>query len=413
VLFIYLVILFILAAIWQSSEIDEVDTAQDTATFSQLPTQSRPSAQVESIPTTRPSESGTQLVGNGRQAIGAPSAQAGAPRRKATPDPLVRQAQQILSDLGYDPGPIDGIAGNKTISAFSRFQSDYRFEVTGKIDRSTFDKLYELRPRLGSEPKSKPAAPGRATEANENELVGSSRTPAMSTAEPDQSESGSKYLAVGGTKDDVVRLQGRPQTQTVYSEIDEEVWNYPGGQVTFSIRTQRVTHLNNFGNGLKVAGHVNVSRNYSSQTQSGSNHLSIGSHKDDVLRLQGRPQNQTVYSEIDEEVWNYPGGQVTLSTHTQRVTHLNNFANGLRVYGHSKNPQNYPSQSQSSNNYFSIGSHKDDVLRLQGSPQTQTVYREIDEEVWNYPGGQVTFSTRTQRVTHFNNYANGLKVIKN
>jgi peptidoglycan hydrolase-like protein with peptidoglycan-binding domain len=45
----------------------------------------------------------------------------------------VKRVQQILADLGYAPGPIDGAWGANTASAVSAFQSDRGIAQTGKI----------------------------------------------------------------------------------------------------------------------------------------------------------------------------------------------------------------------------------------------------------------------------------------
>jgi len=65
----------------------------------------------------------------------------------APPSQLVRDAQQILTSLGYKPGPIDGLIGAKTVSAVRRFQSDYGLEADGVIDDAFYLHLFELRPR--------------------------------------------------------------------------------------------------------------------------------------------------------------------------------------------------------------------------------------------------------------------------
>jgi peptidoglycan hydrolase-like protein with peptidoglycan-binding domain len=48
-------------------------------------------------------------------------------------DPTVRAVQQILADLGYAPGPVDGAMGSSTESAISAFQHDRKIAVTGHI----------------------------------------------------------------------------------------------------------------------------------------------------------------------------------------------------------------------------------------------------------------------------------------
>jgi len=49
--------------------------------------------------------------------------------------------QQALSDLGYDPGPIDGIMGPKTKSAIMAFQTDAGISIDGVVGPQTRDAL--------------------------------------------------------------------------------------------------------------------------------------------------------------------------------------------------------------------------------------------------------------------------------
>ena len=53
----------------------------------------------------------------------------------------VRDAQDRLTELGYDPGPADGIFGNGTRRAVRSFQIEYDLPVTGVIDDRTWDAL--------------------------------------------------------------------------------------------------------------------------------------------------------------------------------------------------------------------------------------------------------------------------------
>jgi len=55
----------------------------------------------------------------------------------------VRTAQTNLDMLGYNPGPVDGLAGPKTRAAVKAFQTDHKLKVTGKLDSKTFDLLSE------------------------------------------------------------------------------------------------------------------------------------------------------------------------------------------------------------------------------------------------------------------------------
>lgn len=45
-------------------------------------------------------------------------------------------AQEKLTDLGYDPGPIDGVIGTKTLNAVRAFQRDNGYSVDGVIDNT-------------------------------------------------------------------------------------------------------------------------------------------------------------------------------------------------------------------------------------------------------------------------------------
>jgi len=53
----------------------------------------------------------------------------------------VRDVQERLTDLGYDPGPADGIFGNGTRRAVRSFQIEYDLPVTGLVDDRTWDAL--------------------------------------------------------------------------------------------------------------------------------------------------------------------------------------------------------------------------------------------------------------------------------
>ncbi|MCK4292911.1 MAG: hypothetical protein KAY65_06925 [Planctomycetes bacterium] len=59
--------------------------------------------------------------------------------------------------------------------------------------------------------------------------------------------------------------------------------------------------------------------------------------------------------------------------------------------------------------YFTQGSHKDDVLRIQGTPDAIHRYPALGEEVWRYGLSTVEFSMRDDRVAQWSNYGN-LKV---
>ncbi|MEZ4407953.1 MAG: peptidoglycan-binding protein [Polyangiales bacterium] len=58
-------------------------------------------------------------------------------------DPVSRVTgvQARLRNLGYDPGPIDGVVGARTRRALRRFQSDHGLDATGEPDAATRERL--------------------------------------------------------------------------------------------------------------------------------------------------------------------------------------------------------------------------------------------------------------------------------
>ena len=60
-------------------------------------------------------------------------AKADNPSKADAADPAVKAVQQILADLGYAPGPVDGAMGTATTHAITAFQHDRKLRETGRI----------------------------------------------------------------------------------------------------------------------------------------------------------------------------------------------------------------------------------------------------------------------------------------
>lgn len=58
--------------------------------------------------------------------------------KKGSTGEAVRQLQQALKDLGYDPGDVDGQFGSKTESAVKAFQGDRQLTVDGIVGEITW-----------------------------------------------------------------------------------------------------------------------------------------------------------------------------------------------------------------------------------------------------------------------------------
>src|SRR3982750_3296618 len=55
----------------------------------------------------------------------------------------VRDIQQALNDARFDPGPIDGVRGRKTIAAIKMFQRENGLEVDGIVGPKTAAVLFK------------------------------------------------------------------------------------------------------------------------------------------------------------------------------------------------------------------------------------------------------------------------------
>lgn len=85
------------------------------------------------------------------------------------PDPQVREAQTILTRIGYDVGPTDGVWGSRTEQAIAAFQArNPALESNGRLDAATAEALRVadaqwMLVRIGYDPGPIDGAPGRRT----------------------------------------------------------------------------------------------------------------------------------------------------------------------------------------------------------------------------------------------------------
>ena len=198
------------------------------------------------------------------------------------------------------------------------------------------------------------------------------------------------HFTQGSHRDDVLRLQGTPSDIARYDSLGKEVWRYGRSSVEIDLRTGRVRQWSNSGN-LKaalVAGGNTTSAAYFTQ----------GSHRDDVLRLQGTPSDIARYDSLGKEVWRYGRSSVEIDLRTGRVRQWSNSGNlkAALVAG----------GNTTSAAYFTQGSHRDDVLRLQGTPSDIARYDSLGKEVWRYGRSSVEIDLRTGRVRQWSNSGN-------
>ena len=61
--------------------------------------------------------------------------------RSVQPDKAVREVQTLLAEQGYDPGPADGLLGNRTVQAIREYQKAAGLPVDGKISAQLMKSL--------------------------------------------------------------------------------------------------------------------------------------------------------------------------------------------------------------------------------------------------------------------------------
>lgn len=124
-------------------------------------------------------------------AAGRAEGEGGKSRLPVAPGPDVEQAQIDLQRHGFDPGPIDGLAGPKTRRAIEAFQRSNRLSVTGRLDAGSAAALagenFWLKKRSDETALQKPpAAVPKAKPADEANpsRSGSPRPPPEPQADP-------------------------------------------------------------------------------------------------------------------------------------------------------------------------------------------------------------------------------------
>jgi len=128
--------------------------------------------------------------------------------------------------------------------------------------------------------------------------------------------------------------------------------------------------------------------------------VEAGSSRTDVIRILGAPisiERRTVHR---EELWYYSDLIVTFSADTDIV---------IRVGQAGAENNRGVDPGRDTPETWSIGSHKDDVARIQGSPARIERLREAGQEVWHFGESTVTFSVATDLVVGWDDSGSNLR----
>lgn len=84
----------------------------------------------------------------------------------ATSEPrFIREAQRALRELGYRPGPVDGVIGRRTHGALVKYQRSERIPMTGYLDAETMVRL-DIHGRVSRPAHQRESELGRALDAD-------------------------------------------------------------------------------------------------------------------------------------------------------------------------------------------------------------------------------------------------------
>ena len=201
----------------------------------------------------------------------------------------------------------------------------------------------------------------------------------------------SRYITVGSPRDDVLRLQGTPSS-SFSPLLTLEKLLYGIDEFSIDSRTKTVTTWNNRSGDLKVRLHPGnqVTR---------SSYITVGTHRDDVLRLQGTPSSFS--TQYNSETLSYGIDYFSIDSRTKTVTRWNNWSGDLKV-------RLRPGNQVTRSSYITVGTHRDDVLRLQGTPSS--LWTLNYSEILSYGIDYFFVDRRTKKVTSWSNRSGNLKV---
>ena len=195
------------------------------------------------------------------------------------------------------------------------------------------------------------------------------------------------HITLGSTREDVLRIQGNPTRINRYPSLGHETWSYGTSSLEISTRTGEVLEWSDYRGRLKVL--LRPGPNVTSASL-----ITRGSHMDDVIRIQATPTRISRYASLGHETWSYGTSSIEISTRTRRVLEWRDYNGTLKV-------GMTPGKHVTDTPIITQGSHKDDVLRLHGTPSTISRYPALGYEVWSYGTSSVKVSLRTKRVVEY------------
>lgn len=199
--------------------------------------------------------------------------------------------------------------------------------------------------------------------------------------------------SVGSRRSEIVKAQGQPSQSVRYDSLCQEVLYY----------NQSTIELNN-GFAVKyedVDKNLKVDKDSEPPAPPTSDSWTLGSTRDQVFRIQGTPERVNRFDTSQREILYY--GSSTVELTQGRVTGYINQSNNLRV---AVAPLSLEGQQPIST--WSLNSERNDVFRVQGTPNQVVLDNSLCREVLYY--GNSTVELRNGFVSAYDNLDNNLRV---
>ena len=196
------------------------------------------------------------------------------------------------------------------------------------------------------------------------------------------------YYNIGSSKNTVLRIQGTPTR--IINAGSTVLWYYKSSSVTF--QNGKVSEFSNINGNLKIQ-----LTNEHTRVLSAKNFFTLGASKNIVLQIQGTPTR--IMNAGATVFWYYGSSSVTFEN--SRVSEFSNIDENLKIKLIAES-----SRALAVEGFFTIGSSKNIVLQIQGTPTR--IMNAGSTVFWYYGSSSVTFENG--RVSEFSNIDENLKI---
>lgn len=209
--------------------------------------------------------------------------------------------------------------------------------------------------------------------------------------EATQPPGSSGLWSIGSRRAEVIAIQGDPSATDRYDSMCKEVLRF--GRSAVELRNGLVMSYEDFDRNLRVAPPT-----ADAIPQTGP-YWGLGSTKEQVFAVQGTPSRVVKYDFSKKELIYF--GDSTIELTNNRVTGYRNLGDNLRV-------QTLPAARTSNLPYWTMNSSREDVFRIQGTPNQVELDDTTCTETLNY--GNSSIELKNGFITGYDNVDNNLKI---